>query len=136
MPIKVLNIDDSVFMRTVLQHMLSTDPDIQVLESAPNGFIGLEKIEQLQPDIITLDVEMPVMDGIETLKAIMKKWDIPVIMLSHYTAEGADITIKALQLGAADFIQKPKASLSFQMSDIQDELIQKIKTLNNNRNDL
>lgn len=123
-------VDDSPLMRKLLSNVLSEDPQIEVVGSAPNGKIALDKIGALRPDVITMDVQMPVMDGIETLTRIMIQKPTPVIMISAYTEEGANLTFKALELGAVDFITKPDAIFARPIVDIRDEIIMKIKTAN------
>jgi two-component system chemotaxis response regulator CheB len=103
--IKVLIIDDSAFMRRIISDMLISDANIEVAATARNGREGIEKAIAIKPDIITLDVEMPVMNGLETLAELMKLKPVPkVIMLSSTTYEGGEATIKALELGALDFV--------------------------------
>ena len=125
--IKVLVIDDSAFMRKVISDILNSDVGIEVIETSKNGSDALEKLKGLHPDVITLDIEMPVMDGLTCLKELLKIKYVPVVMLSSLTKEGADDTIKALEDGAVDFITKP--TNIFQMSGDQkkQELIEKVK---------
>lgn len=104
--IRVLVVDDSPFVRKALQQMLSEDADIKVVGAAQSGKEALERVERLAPDVITLDVMMPEMDGLETLKILMDRSPVPVLMLSQFTKEGADLTMKALESGAMDFIDK------------------------------
>lgn len=125
--IKVLIVDDSTFIRKVIKDILEIDKEIEVVGLARNGKEALEKIPILNPDVITLDIEMPVMDGIETLREIVNKYKIPVIMLSSLTTEGADLTLKALEIGAVDFVQKPKNVFNVSSEIKQDLLIEKIK---------
>ena len=106
-PIRVMVVDDSAFMRFTIAQQLNGDSEIQVIGSASNGREALQMLPQLQPDVITLDVEMPHMDGLSTLREIMKNYPRPVIMFSSLTKEGAAETIQALILGAVDFIPKP-----------------------------
>ena len=101
-------VDDSTFMRKILADILREDKDIIVVGEAKNGKEALEKIPLLKPDVITLDVEMPIMNGITTLKNIVKKYNIPTVMISSLTMEGANLTLNALEEGAVDFISKPK----------------------------
>ena len=108
--IKVLVVDDSLVMRKAISRMLSKDANIQVVGTANDGRDALEKIETLKPDVITMDVEMPVMDGLEALRKIMSKNPIPVIMMSALTKEGAEITMEALSLGACDYVTKDFAN--------------------------
>ncbi len=125
--IKVLIVDDSPLMRKFLTNILNQDKKIEVIGTAPNGKIALEKTAKLKPDLITLDVEMPVMNGIKTLKRIMSENPLPVIMISSYTETGADITFKALDLGAVDFITKPDATYTRKIIEISEEIIMKVK---------
>lgn len=124
--IKVLVVDDSAFMRRVLSDMLKTDEHIVVVDTARNGKDGIEKAKTLAPDVITLDIEMPIMDGFAALPELMKLRPAPkVLMISSLTHEGAEATIKALELGAVDFIAKPASPL-LDMKGIQEELLNKI----------
>ncbi len=113
-------------MRKMLADLLTIDGLIDVIGTAKNGQEAIEKIETLTPDVITMDVEMPILNGIDALKEIMKSKPIPIIMLSSLTKAGADITIKALQLGAFDFVAKPSGSISFDIKNVKNELIDKI----------
>ncbi|ADH99271.1 protein-glutamate methylesterase/protein-glutamine glutaminase [Salisediminibacterium selenitireducens] len=124
--IKVLVVDDSAFMRKMLSDMLSSHPDITVVDKARNGRDGLEKIEQHKPDVVTLDVEMPVMTGIEALEEIMKTTRTPAIMVSSVTKEGAETTMRAMELGAFDFIAKPSGAISLDIDKVKDDLIEKV----------
>lgn len=126
-PIKVLVVDDSAFMRKILSDMLQSDPMIQVIGTARNGQEAVEKVRQLKPDLVTMDVEMPIMNGLEALKQIMETSPLPVVMLSSLTSEGADATIMALEAGAVDFIQKPSSVFMVNGDILRRELIQKIK---------
>ncbi|MEN1759427.1 chemotaxis response regulator protein-glutamate methylesterase [Anoxynatronum sibiricum] len=126
-PIRVLVVDDSAFMRKVINDILHSDPAIQVIAHARNGKEAMGIIAQDKPDVITLDIEMPVMDGLETLKAVMKECPLPVIMLSSLTEEGSSETIRALELGAVDFIQKPTLSFMITSGQFRNDLISKIK---------
>lgn len=127
MAIKVLVVDDSAFMRKIISDILNEDSDIDVVGTGRNGMDALEKIKTLKPDVVTLDVEMPVMDGLETLKQIMSEHKISVVMLSSITVEGAESTIKALELGAIDFITKPTSIFDMDSSKKRYELTNKIK---------
>lgn len=127
MTVKVLIVDDSAFMRNVLSNMLSSDPEIKIVGTARDGLEAIEKIESLNPDIVTMDVEMPRMDGIAALKHIMGKNPVPVIMVSSLTTEGAKVTLDALDLGAVDFIPKNLSDLSINIVKIREILIEKIK---------
>ncbi len=126
--IKVLVVDDSAFMRNALSKMLSEDPNILVVGTARNGEDALEKVQSLNPDILTLDVEMPVMDGLTMLEKLMKTNPKPVIMVSSLTHEGAQSTLKALELGALDFIAKYKET-GLTLDTLQKELITKVKAM-------
>lgn len=108
--------------------MLATDPSFEVVGTASNGAVALEKIAALKPDVVTLDVEMPVMDGLKTLEKIMQEKPLPVIMLSSLTQAGAEITVKALQMGAVDFVSKPSGKISLDLNKVRDDLISKVKT--------
>jgi two-component system, chemotaxis family, protein-glutamate methylesterase/glutaminase len=127
-PAKVLVVDDSAFMRKIIKDTLNRETDMTVVGTARDGFDALEKIKSLRPNIITLDVEMPKMNGLEALKEIMKKTPTKVIMVSSLTAENAETTIECLALGAVDFIQKPSGSISLDFSKVSRELLQKIRS--------
>jgi len=124
--IRVLVVDDSVFMRNAITKIISTD-EIEVIGTASNGAEAIEKVKQLNPTLATMDIEMPVMDGLTAVQRIMEEHPIPIMMLSTLTSEGADATIKALDYGAVDFITK-KAAFA-EMNSLKDELIpQKVVT--------
>jgi two-component system, chemotaxis family, protein-glutamate methylesterase/glutaminase len=125
--IRVLVIDDSAFMRKSLTIMLESDPEIIVVGSARDGNEGLEKIRDLKPDIVTLDIEMPGMDGLTALKLIMEQTPVPVLMVSSLTTEGAKATMRAFDLGAVDFISKDLSYVSTNIVKIKNELIEKVK---------
>jgi two-component system chemotaxis response regulator CheB len=125
-PVRVLVVDDSALMRKLIPRILERDDTIEVVGTAMDGNFGLKKIEELAPHVITLDLEMPGMNGIDTLKEIMRKWRLPVIVVSSHSTAGASITLKALGLGAFDFVAKP-ADVSARMPEIAAELIGKIK---------
>lgn len=126
--IKVLVVDDSSFMRKVITDILANNNGIEVAATARNGLEAIELAEKLKPDVITLDIEMPVMDGLSCLKALMEKDFIPVIMLSSLTKEGADCTIEALGYGAVDFITKPRNIFDMSGEEKQQEIVFKVKT--------
>ncbi|EOC99727.1 protein-glutamate methylesterase/protein-glutamine glutaminase [Caldisalinibacter kiritimatiensis] len=128
MSIKVFVVDDSAFMRKIISDILEQDKDIEILDTARNGKDALEKLKALKPDIITLDIEMPIMNGIECLESIMKEHKVPVVMLSSLTTSGAEATIKALELGAVDFITKPDSVFDMSNNEKKQELTKKIKT--------
>jgi len=128
--IKVLVVDDAVVVRKIVTDTLGSDPEIEVIATATNGKIALQKIPQLNPDILTLDIEMPEMDGIETLTEARKLYkDLPIIMFSTLTERGGSKTLEALALGATDYVTKPAnvGSVSIAKQRIRDELIPKIK---------
>ncbi len=127
--VKVLIADDSAFMRNALSSMLSSDPEIKVIGTARDGVEAVEKTAQLKPDLVTMDVEMPRMDGIEALRLIMDKTPVPVIMVSSLTTEGAQVTLDALDHGAADFIPKNLSDLSINIVKIKEMLIDKVKQI-------
>jgi two-component system chemotaxis response regulator CheB len=124
----VLVVDDSAFMRKLISDMINSSSDFYVCGTAANGSIGLQKIPLLNPDVITLDIHMPVKDGLDTLKAIMQNFPRPVIMLSAYTKAGAQTTITALELGAFDFIAKPSGEISLDINIIKGELLEKLRS--------
>lgn len=125
--IKVMVVDDSALIRKLLTDILKLDKDILIVGTARNGKEALEKIPTLKPDIITLDVEMPLMDGLTTLKHIVSRYKLPVIMISTLTEKGAELTLKALEEGAIDFLQKPTNVFALSQNEIKDEIIEKIK---------
>jgi two-component system chemotaxis response regulator CheB len=127
--IKVLVVDDSAFMRKALTSILQEDPEIKVIGTARDGVEAIQMIQDLKPDIVTMDVEMPRMDGITALREIMQKCPVPVIMVSSLTTEGAKVTLEALEVGAVDFIPKNLAELSVNIVKIKGMLIEKIKTI-------
>ncbi len=126
--VRVLIVDDSAYMRFVLQRGLEEDPELIVVDTARDGLDALAKIEALKPDVVTLDLEMPRMDGFETLRRLMTGSPLPVIILSSLSQEGADATVRALRLGAVDFVPKPtRGALDFQA--VKQELVAKIKQI-------
>jgi two-component system chemotaxis response regulator CheB len=126
-PVRVLVVDDSALMRKLIPQIIERDPSIQVVGTAMDGEFALKKITELRPNVITLDLEMPRMGGMETLKEIMRRHHLPVIVVSAHSTEGASATFKALSLGAFDFVAKPKDAASAHMEAIAAELITKIK---------
>ncbi|HKW62833.1 MAG TPA: chemotaxis response regulator protein-glutamate methylesterase [Candidatus Acidoferrum sp.] len=125
--IRVLVVDDSALMRKLIPAILARDPSIEVVGTAMDGAFALKKIEELQPDVVTLDLEMPRMDGMECLRLIMKRAPLPIILFSTHSKEGGYATLKALALGAVDFLQKPKDAATGHLEEIADQLIAKIK---------
>jgi two-component system chemotaxis response regulator CheB len=126
-PIRVLIVDDSAFMRQIFFRLLSNDPQLTVVATARDGWDALAKIDQYQPDVVTLDVAMPNMDGLECLTKIMRNHPLPVIMVSSLTIEGAEPTIQALELGAVDYVAKGSTTQLDEIEGLRQELIQKIK---------
>ena len=124
--IRVLVVDDSALMRQFISDILRTDPRIEVAGTARDGKDALAQIKVIKPDIVTMDVEMPNMDGLKALEEIMKTNPIPVIMVSTMTQEGAETTLKALALGCVDFIGKPSGSISLNIKDVGREIIDKV----------
>src|SRR5437588_3600374 len=125
-PVRVLVVDDSALMRKLIPQLLQADECIEVVGTAMDGTFCLKKIEELKPHVITLDLEMPGMNGIDTLKEIMRRQPTPVIVVSSHSTEGATVTMKALGLGAFDFVTKPQDA-SAHMAETAKELIAKIK---------
>lgn len=124
---RVLIVDDSAFMRKVISDIVNSDPGLVVADTAKNGQEAVQKVQLLKPDVMTLDVEMPVMDGLSALEVVMRESPLPVIMLSSVTKEGADATLRALELGALDFITKPSSIFQINTQDMQHELLNKLK---------
>ncbi len=124
--ITVLVVDDSAFMRKLISNFLSEDPRLEVIGTARNGEDGIKKLLELKPDVITMDVEMPMLNGLEALKYIMKNYPVPIVMLSSSTTEGANDTMAAIQHGAIDFIAKPSGSISLDLHKIKEDLIKKV----------
>jgi two-component system chemotaxis response regulator CheB len=130
--IRVLIVDDSVVIRRMLREVLSSDPNIEVAGVAANGAIALSMIDQVSPDLVTMDIEMPVMDGLETLSKIREKHrSLPVVMFSTLTLRGAEATIEALSRGASDYVTKPREAGSYTgaVQQIRSQLLSKIKAL-------
>lgn len=127
--IQVLVVDDSAFMRKSLSLMLESDDEIEVVATANDGVEGFEKAKSLRPDIITLDIEMPRMDGLATLKKIMAECPTSVLMVSSLTTEGAEATLKALEYGAVDFIPKELSFVNVNIIKIKEDLIHKVKEI-------
>ena len=127
MPVRVLVVDDSAFMRRVIGEAIASQPDMQLAGVAHNGLDALLKVEQLQPDVVTLDVEMPEMDGLTALRHLMVRYPRPVVMLSSMTQAGAVTTLRALSIGAVDFVAKPSGAVSLDFHRVRDELLQKVR---------
>ncbi|MBM7586852.1 two-component system chemotaxis response regulator CheB [Bacillus pakistanensis] len=124
---KVLIVDDSAFMRKLIKSFLSSSPCLEVIGLARNGKDAIEKIKVFHPDVMTLDVEMPRMNGLEALKIIMEECPIPTIMLSSTTDEGTENTMKAFELGAIDFVAKPSGTISLDLEKVKNDLIEKVE---------
>lgn len=125
--IKVLIVDDSALMRQLLSRILSSDPQIEVIGTAGDPFAARDKIKALNPDVITLDIEMPRMDGLTFLEKLMHGHPMPVVMISSLTEKGADTTLRALDLGAVDYISKPRLDVSTGTIEQSEEIISKVK---------
>src|SRR5215469_621256 len=125
--VRVLVVDDSALMRKLIPQIIERDSDIEVVGTAMDGAFGLKKIEELKPQVVTLDLEMPRMDGMETLRQITRRHKLPVIVVSAHSTDGASATFKALALGAFDFVAKPADAASAHMDNIAADLIGKIK---------
>jgi two-component system, chemotaxis family, protein-glutamate methylesterase/glutaminase len=132
-PVRVLVVDDSAVMRQLLSTLLSEDPEIQVVGTAADPHIARERIKQLNPDVVTLDVEMPHMDGLTFLRKIMALRPTPVVMISTLTQRGADTTLEALEIGAVDFIAKPSEAVAAGMAALAAELQAKVKAAASSR---
>ena len=126
--IRLLLVDDSTFMLNVIKKCVESEESMVVAGTAKNGLEAIEKIKALKPDCVTMDINMPVLDGLNAVKEIMSTCPVPIIMLSAYSAEGAELTVKALEYGAFDFIQKPDGEMSTNLDSIKYELIRKIFT--------
>ena len=124
--IQVLVVDDSTFMRKSLSTMLSSDPRIAVAGMARNGEEAIQQVKALKPDVVTMDVEMPGMNGIEAVRRIMAEFPVPIVMVSSLTTEGATDTLKALEYGAVDFIPKQLDGVATNIVEIERELVAKI----------
>lgn len=131
--IKLLIVDDSAFMRKSLSLIFAKDPEINIVGTAANGIEALEKVKSLDPDVVTLDIEMPRMDGLTALQHIMKDMPRPVIMVSSLTKEGAEVTLKAMEYGALDFVAKPQSTVSLDIVNQERELIDKVKAVSRRR---
>ena len=125
--IKVLVVDDSALIRQLLTEIINSDPHLEVVGTAEDPYFARDKIKQLKPDVITLDIEMPRMDGLTFLKNLMRLHPMPVIMISTLTEAGADVTLEALEVGAIDFVPKPKLDVKETLQEYADDIIGKIK---------
>ncbi len=120
-------VDDSALARKLVTRMLESDPEIDVVGTAMNGMFALRRIYRDKPDVVTMDFEMPQMDGLETLATLMERHPVPVVMLSSHTHEGAELTMKALELGAVEFVSKPDGRESEVLGRLRAELVEKVK---------
>lgn len=132
--IRVIIVDDSAFMRKALQMMLESDPMIKIIATARDGEEGVEKVRRLKPDLVTMDIEMPRMDGLAALREIMETNPTPVMMISSLTTDGASATLDALEMGAVDFIPKGLSYVSLDIVKIKEELLAKIKDIVRRKN--
>ncbi|UOD30224.1 chemotaxis response regulator protein-glutamate methylesterase [Massilia violaceinigra] len=127
MKIKVLIVDDSALIRSVMSEIISSQPDMEVVGVAPDPLVARELIKQTNPDVLTLDVEMPKMDGLDFLEKLMRLRPMPVVMVSSLTERGSEITMRALELGAVDFVTKPKISIQSGMREYTELISDKIR---------
>src|SRR5436309_2761346 len=125
--IRVLITDDSAFMRKVLQSILTADPNMEVVGEARDGREAVSLAEQLRPDVITMDINMPHVDGLQATEMIMSSNPRPIVIVSSESRDGADITLKALELGAIDFVAKPSSGIDLDMNAVRDELTRKLR---------
>jgi two-component system chemotaxis response regulator CheB len=126
-PVRVLVVDDSALMRQIMSEILSSDREIEVAGTAADPYAAWDKIERLAPDVITLDVEMPRMDGLTFLERLMRAHPMPVVMVSSLTERGCDTTLRALELGALDFVTKPRIDIERGTADLAGEIVEKVK---------
>lgn len=127
MKIKVVIVDDSALIRSVMSEIINNQPDMEVVGVAPDPLVARELIKQTNPDVLTLDVEMPKMDGLDFLEKLMRLRPMPVVMVSSLTERGSEITMRALELGAVDFVTKPKISIQSGMREYTDLIADKIR---------
>src|SRR5215212_10528290 len=125
--IRVLIADDSAFMRKVLLSIISADAQFEVVGEARDGRDAVAQAENLRPDVITMDINMPHMDGLQATEVIMSTKPRPILIVSSESREGADTTLKALELGAIDFVAKPSSGVDLDMNSVRDELMRKLK---------
>ena len=126
-PIRVLLVDDSAFMRRQLKRVIDSCPDLKVIDTARNGQEAVDKAKELEPDVITLDINMPEMDGLTALTYIMMERPTPVVVISSLTQEGALATFEALELGAFDFVAKPSGTISLDIAEQETEIVEKVR---------
>ncbi|MCD4813105.1 chemotaxis response regulator protein-glutamate methylesterase [bacterium] len=125
--IRVLSVDDSAFMRKTISNILNAAEDIEVVATARDGMDAVQKVTDYHPDVVTLDIEMPNLDGLQTLGYIMSECPTPVVMLSAYTEKGGEMTMKALEYGAVDFICKPSGPISLDLAKVAEDLVAKVR---------
>ncbi|MBP7633562.1 chemotaxis response regulator protein-glutamate methylesterase [Candidatus Ozemobacteraceae bacterium] len=125
--IKVLIVDDSAFMRTAIERMIREDPQMEIIGSASNGQEAIEKVQRLRPNVVTMDIEMPIMDGLHALREIMRICPVPVLMVSSMTQDGAKVTFDALDLGAFDYVGKPGSGITSNILVLKQMLLAKIR---------
>lgn len=125
--IRVLIIDDSALVRSLLSEIVNREPDMETIGTAPDPLVAREMIRALDPDVLTLDIEMPKMDGLDFLERLMRLRPTPVVMVSTLTERGAEVTLRALELGAVDFVSKPKLGIAAGLSALGDDICEKIR---------
>ena len=125
--IRVLVVDDSALVRSLLAEIINRQPDMQCIGTAPDPFVAREMIRDLNPDVLTLDVEMPRMDGIDFLSRLMRLRPMPVVMVSTLTKHGAEVTMRALELGAIDFVAKPKIGVADGLRLLAEDITEKVR---------
>jgi two-component system, chemotaxis family, protein-glutamate methylesterase/glutaminase len=130
--IRVLVVDDSALMRKMIPQILSSDEELEVVGTAMDGVFALKKMRELKPDVVTLDVSMPRMDGIETLRHIVEDFGTPAVIVSSLAQREAELTFQALEIGAFDFVTKPQDAISVHITEIGEELISKVKAAHSN----
>ena len=133
MPIKVLVVDDSALIRQILSEIVTRDPGLTLVGAAPDAYAAKRMVQEFRPDVITLDIEMPKVDGLRFLEVMMKAMPTPVVMISTLTERGADATLRALELGAVDFMAKPKLGVAQGMAEYAAVIVEKIKAAAHSR---